>query len=411
MRIKAAWISAIMLMFGGCSGTADAPEVLGYTVNGTDVHIIQSGTVLKDMEIRGDLYIDESIGDGQFHVEDCEILGSIYVHGAGPNSGHFINVIGREMVIASKTNPKIVLGMNTAVEGIQIASDCSLITDGGEVDQVRINSEETQNAVNVLMKGNYPDVSIESTANVLIDGEVSLMSILEKAGLTNIEMVDTSKVYFYSCYGKSVTVTGGTIVEAWINAESCSLPAETESVHSEVGVTSVRVGSAETAIVSTEKEVPPPEPSVPDAQKEPVTETDEDMPEETSEDDTPDQSESIVEASTPMLVESGTQKRVSVVVREPCTVYVMVETPEIFALGTTAEKVRDGISAGAGQSMGGGMYTVIHAAFRAEELNVESTFIVDMADYIPGAAGGGGEGVFVVLEDEHGNLSEVYSLL
>jgi len=62
-------------------------------------------------------------------------------------------------------------------------------------------------------------------------------------------MVDTSKMYFYSSYGKSVTIHGGTIVEAWINAEYCSLPTNTETIKTEISIANVKVGSKDIQIV------------------------------------------------------------------------------------------------------------------------------------------------------------------
>lgn len=57
----------------------------------------------------------------------------------------------------------------------------------------------------------------------MIDGSVCLIDVLKKAGMASIEMVSESKVYYYSSYGKSVMVSGGTIINAWTNAEYCSL--------------------------------------------------------------------------------------------------------------------------------------------------------------------------------------------
>ena len=202
---------------------------LEYVIEGDDVHIQDDKVTLKDMVIEGDLYIDESVGDGEFRLENVEVTGTIYVNGGGENSGYFINARGKDLIISSETNPYLVLSMNSSLEGISVATDCGITTDSEGIEHVKINNSKTQEAVNVLLTGNYPDVSIESTANVMIDGTVSLMTVLKEAEMTSIDMVDTSKVYFYSCNGQSVTVLGGIIVEAWINAECCSLPENVEN--------------------------------------------------------------------------------------------------------------------------------------------------------------------------------------
>lgn len=431
MRIKllvAVLIVALILAVSACSKTQARGDLEGHYIDGDDVHISQDGAKIIDMNIIGNLYIDESVGDGEFYIENCTIEGDIYVNGGGPNSGYFVNVIGKRLLIESQTNPNLILDMGTSLDSIQIATDCKLVTDGNGVKQVSINNRKTEKAISVLMKGEYPEVSIESTAKVKIDGKVSLLTVLKRAGMTSIDMVDTSKVYYYSCYGQSVSIHGGSIVEAWINAEYCSLPANVESINSEVGVTTVTVGEADISIIPTSKPTSQEEKAnqdkdfqsdvdVEESMKMPGGKTDSNKeshegasgenkaPEpDNSKDEDKDLVDTFVDASKPSFSSNGTKKTISLVVNEPCKVYVMVEGQQYFSRGTTPERVRDGISAGASNPD----YTVIHAAFDAKKLNSKISFVVDMKDY--GLEEGGfGEGVFVVLEDMLGNLTKVYS--
>ena len=145
------------------------------------------------------------------------------------------------MSIASNDGTRVVC-TDTSMEGIQLFADCIVENSGSEIKNVTVGSSETEEAINAIIKGDYPEVTFESTANVTIDGKVSLMTVLEKAGMTSIEMVDESKCYFYSCYGQSVTITGGAIIEAWINAENCSLPEDTGLVGSNIGIANVMLG-------------------------------------------------------------------------------------------------------------------------------------------------------------------------
>lgn len=136
MRIKllvAVLIAALILAVSACSKTPARGDLEGHYIDGEDVHISQDGAKIIDMNISGNLYIDESVGDGEFYVEDCTIEGDIYVNGGGPNSGYFVNVIGKRLLIESQTNPNLILDMGTSLDSIQIATDCKLVTDGNGV--------------------------------------------------------------------------------------------------------------------------------------------------------------------------------------------------------------------------------------------------------------------------------------
>jgi|LGOV01.1.fsa_nt_gb flagellar biosynthesis GTPase FlhF len=412
---------------------------IGYTKNGDDLHITESGTKIKGMAIKGDLYIDESVGDGEFYIEDVIVDGTIFINGGGPNSGYFINVVGKRLIVESKTNPNLVLDLNTSIEGIQIASDCRIESQGENTKSVTINNKKTSDAVNILLKGNYPKVSLESTANVKIDGSVSLMSVLKNANLSNINMVDTSKMYFFSSYGKSVTINGGTIVEAWINAEYCSLPSNTETIKSEVGITNVTVGSKDIEIISnnteeeSKSETTEASTDNQDTNSKTTNETEDNSasetteneqnketePSNTTEQETPDiettetteateneenaQNEEAKPSDTteqettnnenfnlPLIVEGYPKVTknmpnitINVKANRACTLYILVEADMVFEKGSSPEKVRDGISAGKGLIMGDMPYIVIHDSFNVQGTNNIETFNVNTMDYMP----------------------------
>jgi mannan endo-1,4-beta-mannosidase len=182
------FLSIILVGCGENNQMESATETVdGILYEENDVHITKSGVTISNAVIEGDLYVDESVGSGEFFIEDTTVNGTIYVNGGGPNSGYLINVIGKELIIESETNPNLVLSMNTQFEGVDIACDCRLETTAENVKKVKINNSKTEQAINVIMKGDYPEVTLESTSNVMIDGKVSLLSVLKNAGLTNIE--------------------------------------------------------------------------------------------------------------------------------------------------------------------------------------------------------------------------------
>jgi len=478
----------VLFVLIGCN--KENQESQGYRVSGDDLHIFAADTTISNMTIEGDLYVDLTVSSGEFHINDTTVKGDIIINGGGPNSGYLVNVYGQNLIIESTTNPNIVLDMNTQFEGVQLACDCRLESNGSDIKTVAINNQRTSDAVNIILKGDYPEVTLESTANVKIDGVVSLMSVLKGAGLTSIDMVDTSTVYFYSCYGQSVTISGGTIIEAWINAEYCSLPESTEQINSEVGVAEVTVGNVSYNIpehndeIMAETTTEADESTQSDANSNSENETadtadtdnqntsdsnaaesdmdtdsnqtetteedttssssQETATDENSDEDTTSQSDSendeqdgttnppddhsddgstesaelsIAASGYPTISKSNSIISIAVMVNKPCTLYALVEADMVFEEGSTPENVRNGISAGAGMVMDDGMqYTVIYKSFQITSIDNVLTLTIDMMDYMSME---GDEvpsdmtssvGVFIVLEDEFGNLSPLYSL-
>ena len=385
-------VLVILLVFAaGCSGTPETPAAptdnsiqptetaeaeieetgIVYSDNG-DIHITESGVILSDIIVEKDLYIDETVGAGDFTLKDVEIKGTLYINGGGENSGYLINVDGNEIVVSSKDGTRVVC-TNTSMDGIRLLTSCTVEKDGGEIANVTV-SGETQNAINVMMKGEYPEVTIEAAANVTISGTVSLLSVLEGAGMTSINMVDDSKVYFYACNGQSVTVTGGAIIQAWINAEYCSLPEDTDVVGSEVGIANVKVGEVDYFI---------PEWTVPE------------------EDNTSDDTDTgrIFAEGYPKTSSSGPTVTVVVILEKEGDVYGIIEGAEI-PIGDISSS--DIIYPGSNSDNPD--YIPIFGSVSADTAGEVYTFTITN----PGVSPAGGTAVFIIAVDADGNESPIF---
>ncbi len=381
-------------------------EQLGFITNGDDIHITMDGATLGDTEVNGDLYIDETVGDGEFFLENLVVNGTIYVNGGGENSGYFINVSGKNLIIQSKTNPKVVLDMETSMDGVQIASDCKVHVEGDKIKSVTVNSSDTESAINALIKGDLPKVSIESTANVTIDGNVSLMTVLKKAKLTSIDMVNDSQMYFYSCNGESVSVHGGTIIEAWINAEYCSLPEDVDKIGSETGVADVKIGDVQYTL---------PKRTTMQENVEENNENNNENRNQNSENQEDENQSGFALSGYPTAQASGMTVNVAISSYTAGTAHVLVESPDVGGKETTSANVKNGISAGAGSDD----YTVIYESFSISSPLAEYSHTINIASYLdmggngeaPQSGGMGFSGyVLIVIEDNEGNLSQVYRI-
>ena len=101
---------------------------------------------------------------------------------------------------------------------------------------------------------------------------------------------------------------------------------------------------------------------------------------------------------------------------ETCKVYFLVEAPDIFALGTTPQNVKNGVSKGAGTTMGdGGKYIVFHGVINVSTALKEYSerVVISDTDNTGGDGPPNGEantpGVFLVIEYADGSLSQVYT--
>jgi len=340
-----------------------------------DIHITESGVILSDIGVEGDLYIDETVGEGDFTLQDVEIIGTLFINGGGENSGYLINVTGNEMAVSSEYGTRVVCA-NTSMGGVHLLTDCSIETDGDGLENVTVGSE-AQDPIKVLLKGDYPEVTIESAAQVTVSGSVSLLAVLEGAELTSIDMVDDSKVYFYSCYGQSATVTGGAIIEAWINAEYCSLPENTDVVSTEVGIATVKLGDEDYDI---------PNWATPDV-GEPAEGSD---------------ASSIFAVGYPKISRSGSVVTIVVVLEKEANVYALVEGPNV-SLGDmdAIEITNPGIYADNPN------YTPIHGNVSVSIVGEVYTFTINNQDINPS----GGVAIFVVAVDVDGNESPIYRVV
>ncbi len=375
-------------------------EDIGYFKDGQDIHLYKSGTVLANMTIAGNLYIDEAVGDGEYTLEHLVVAGDLIINGSGSKSGHLIDVQGSRLIISSQTNPRVVLDMETSFEGVQIASDCIIESEGEISGQVTVNNDKTEEAIKIMLTGSYPEVTLESTAHVTLNGEISLMRVLQSAGMTDIKMVDASRMYFFSNYGQSVSISGGTIIEAWINAEYCSLPEDVSKIASEVGVADVRINDISYVIPKSASE------------------------QAGNTEDAPTPACEILLDGYPLVESNNMIISITSAAYEKSGLYVLVESQEVGAMGTTPENVRDGISAGAGMTMqDGNPYIVIHQSFSIDNILTEQTHKIDMDAFLQEDGVGDNPKtatdmpndsttyVFIVAEDLDGNLSRVYEFI
>ena len=99
-----------------------------------------SDVVLKDMEIAGDLYLVEGIGDGTVTLDNVTVEGEVYIRGGGEDSIIIINSkTGQIFVKKAEGNVRLVLEGSTEVPFITLDDNGKLvIKEGAKIDSIKV---------------------------------------------------------------------------------------------------------------------------------------------------------------------------------------------------------------------------------------------------------------------------------
>lgn len=160
--------------------------------------------VLNDMEITGDLFIAQGVGEGEVTLNNVVIGGKVIVEGGGANSIIFNNVQVRGALVVNKYNGtvRILATGNTSVSVTTLQNGAMIVTrdlTGGGFETIEIPADIVAGA-NIVLDGNFkqvvnysPEVSISATgkiaelvaeANTNISGDVTVNTVSAKDGVT-----------------------------------------------------------------------------------------------------------------------------------------------------------------------------------------------------------------------------------
>lgn len=131
--------------------------------NGKNEVIYKAGTELKDTTVEGDLIIAKTVGDGDVHLTNVEVKGTIKVYGGGANSVYFNNVKVARIEV-EKDKVRLVLENGTTVQELSVGTEAKLENLGGTVAKVTIDSTGK-----VTLAGDFQDVQVISKTNVVLD--------------------------------------------------------------------------------------------------------------------------------------------------------------------------------------------------------------------------------------------------
>lgn len=144
-------------------------------MNAKNKVINKAGTELNDYVVEGDLIIAKTVGEGDVHLDNVSVTGSLYIYGGGANSLYFNNLKVNKIVV-DKDKVRLVLGEGSVVEEIAVGSETVLQNDDGTVSKITITSDNK-----VTLSGEFDTVNVTGKSNIVLKDAKIQNLVAEKA--------------------------------------------------------------------------------------------------------------------------------------------------------------------------------------------------------------------------------------
>lgn len=244
-----------------------ASQSLESTMVNGNLFITQADTVVSEAVITGNVYIAQSVADGDVTFDDVTIEGNLIALGGGENTIRMNNTTVTKITV-SKADGKIRLlvsgttnvGKVTAESGVKLEEE-NLDGEGFQMVEVVVanGQEEIVDAEgNVIARvdgnaitlvGDFEEVDIDADdVEVNIEsGTITTMKVTESATGTKVNVAEAVVVKEMEVKAE-VEVTGtGTIEVAVVEADGTSFEKEPEAIEIEANITVVIEGEEQTS--------------------------------------------------------------------------------------------------------------------------------------------------------------------
>ena len=162
---------AVKIITNASGNIINAPGQYSEDESG-NVLVNTTSVVLKDMEIKGDLYLTEGIGDGHVVLNNVKVYGETYIRGGGENSITIRNSnLGQVVVKRDNAKTRVVIDKDTEVSNITLNQNTILVVkENGKVESVKVvgksNVEVGERAKVGTVEVEAKDVEIKAEGNV-----------------------------------------------------------------------------------------------------------------------------------------------------------------------------------------------------------------------------------------------------
>ncbi|ADQ44988.1 Glucan endo-1,3-beta-D-glucosidase [Caldicellulosiruptor kronotskyensis 2002] len=227
-----------------------------YTLSQKEGFVIvnSSDVVIKDVSIKGNIYINQSVGEGSVTLNNVTIDGGkLFIFGGGENSVKLVNTKVKEIVVDSKLfKTNIEIGQNSQAENIIVLSSANVtqMSDGSSIKFITLKQSGNQSAdveikancetlyvfspnikVNIknskiknliasdlaqnftlsVSSSKIESVELNSNGNLNIDKESGIEKLIVKALAKDVKINSNGKINEASVYSEGVVLNGKTL--------------------------------------------------------------------------------------------------------------------------------------------------------------------------------------------------------
>ena len=219
------------------------------TIRGNAV-ISAEGVTLQNVRIAGDLWIAESVGDGDVTLKGVTVEGKTFIRGGGASSIRLIDTGLGTVIVNKKTGEvRIVAAGSTSVRQVLVESGAILaeeeVTGEGFGDVTVTADPETGTPV-VSLNGDFTSVVIEAPdVTVQIQGgTVAELTVAANAAGATLDVADDAKVEHLVLESEASVTGGGQVVNAIVHSPGAAFEREPDNLEVSEDVTVV-VGGKE----------------------------------------------------------------------------------------------------------------------------------------------------------------------
>lgn len=110
-----------------------------------NVLVNTSNVILRDMDIKGDLYLVEGIGEGDVKLDNVTVEGNTYIRGGDNRITIRDSELGEVVINKKSGNVRVVLEGDTIVENMVIKSGTKLVVEeDAEVEEIEVDAKDVE---------------------------------------------------------------------------------------------------------------------------------------------------------------------------------------------------------------------------------------------------------------------------
>ena len=174
---------------------------------------------LKGVNIKGDLIIGDGVGKGSVTLDTVNIDGRLIVRGGGNNSIHIINgsKINGTVIIDNQNNEvRLVTDKGTTVKKVEAGSHIIFEGNFNEIKVIGDTSEisDTDNNLNIEIKGQIQNLTVESPAKIALKGGVISNITVSNTSMESEVIINGATVANLNIFARTEVIVNSGSVES-----------------------------------------------------------------------------------------------------------------------------------------------------------------------------------------------------